>query len=183
MPKSPATDPATFDVRTLIAAASTVTKTVEVCMQPQLLGEIEELTARLERADAAAALRPLAPTERPALEEQRDALRAQMFDSIHIWRVRGLRNGEAEKIRARLGTDGDEKITDDLTRADYAIWAAQIVSVDGHDTTVTGDDLIALHEALGNYFTRTLVVTCNTAHYALDVTVPFSSTSSEPSQT
>lgn len=174
-------DPKTFDIRSLIEGASTVTHAVEICFKPQLVGQIESLAAQIERIDATGPRRVANPA-RDGLVRQRDDLIDEALAATHRFVLRGLRNGEREKILKALGDDADTVVVDKWTRLDYACWAAQVTEVDGLPATVTEADMRDLHETLGNYFILTIASTGNAAHYAAGgVTIPFSSRSSEPS--
>lgn len=180
-----ATGADTFDIRSLVEGASTVTRTVEVCFKPQLLGQYDALVAQIERLDATTRSHRISNPARNALVRDLDDVRDSIIAATKRVTVRGLRNGEAEKIRAGLGDKADEKIGGDdsqWTRGDHAVWAEQITHIDDVPTSWSVKDVIDLHEAFGNYFVLTIAQAANNAHYAVGVDIPFSSKYSEPSQ-
>lgn len=172
-----------FSLRGWIKGTALVTRSVDVCGMPQLMGQIEGLKAELERAQASDFDddRPLVRTQAMRIAEELEAARQQMLASVITWRFRGLRNGEVEQIKAadeqEHGKDGEG-----ITRVDYKIWAAQCVQPKG----VTWEDLRDLHignadegiEGLGAYFMQTIARTANAAASGGGVDVPFSSASS-----
>lgn len=195
-----ATDPKRFDVRKWASGAGIVVKAIEVCGKPHLIGRIEELKAMLDRPDVDATLddRPYADTPgsmaraeiAKALEQARD----EALDSIVVWKIRGLRNGEAEEVRAAVSDDAyaafvnrnnDEFVLgDELTEYEYRLFAKQVVSIAGQPASLTWEDLRFIHvgdgvesHGLGAYFNRTIVRTANQTAAGVGVDVPFSSTS------
>lgn len=194
------TDPAKFSIRDWSRGAGIVVKSVDVCGKPQLIGEIEELKTLLERA------KPTESDDRPyvdsprqideqAVAEELEDLREQVLDSFATWKLRGLRDGERDAIRAKVGdeayaefmnTDANSKaLADALSEFEYRVLAHQVVSVGGHKVDVTWEDMRFLHvgdgeesNGLGAYFMQTIVRTANAAANGVGVDVPFSLRSS-----
>lgn len=171
------TTPEAFDVRKWRKGAALVTRSVEVYGRPDLLGAIEALDDQIVRAQSADFDndRDAAITRARELAEQRETLAREMAASIQIFRFRGLRPGELEKINAENPTD-DDKITD----RDYKVWATQCVEPKG----LTWEDFKAMHlgddesDGFGAYFLQTIARTANLAAQAGGVDVPFSPASS-----
>lgn len=171
-----------FVLKQWIKGTALVTRSVQVCGRPQLMGHIEQLKAELERAQAAEFDddRPLAKTQAMRIAEQIEAARKEMLGSIVTFKFRGLRDGELEELKADHGPVQDDSAT--INDLDYKMFAVQCVEPKG----ITADDFKALHrgddeqgiEGLGNYFVQTIARTAYRAAEGAGVDVPFSSASS-----
>jgi hypothetical protein len=172
-PEIDTADPATFNPKAWVRGTTTVTRSCIVYGRPDLMGEIEALEAQLEEIQASKFDddRPLARSAAVEVAEQIEELRAQMYASGLRFRLRGLRNGELEKIKAECT---EEFVAGSVGELDYRILAAQCVEPQGFDW----EDFRDMHTNFGNYFAQTLLVTGNAAVIGGGVDVPFSSASS-----
>ena len=188
---NPRPDVAGFDLDAFIRGTALITRTVEVCGKPQLMGVIEDLKAQLERPDISDVDddRPMAPSPALAIARELEATREEMLASVARWKFRALRNGEIEKIRAETSDDttviGRYGEGTELTEFDYRCWAAQVVAINGSPVTATWEQLHALHTGveggtpgLGAYFMQTIARTANLANSGVGVDAPFSLKSS-----
>lgn len=184
-----------FDIRAYAAGTAVITKSVEVCGKPHLIGRIEELKSLLERpvtqVDDERASGPTASTRDDlAIAQELEALRVEVLDSISTWRLRGLRNGEREAILKAVGgkpqaEDPNEDLSDALTEYNYRKLATQVVSVNGHPVDLTWQDMRLLHvgddadvQGIGAHFIQTIFRTASQAAQGVGVDVPFSQRSS-----
>jgi hypothetical protein len=190
-------DPRKFALTDWIAGAARVTRSVEVCGRPDLMGVVEELKAELERPAGAATAgdeRPHAPrtanaddAHREDIARRLEAAREEMLESIVVWkfgspsiRQDGRTVTGDDAVKAIQDIVGKDNIPTDgsISEFDYRIWAAQVISVAGTKVTVEWDQLAELHAKLGPYFVQTIGRTANAAIRAEGVDVPFSLRSS-----
>jgi hypothetical protein len=184
-------DPRKFALTDWIAGAARVTRSVDVCGRPDLMGTIEELKAELERLDAAPVTddrphaKPTADPREPIARALEDA-REEMLASIVTWkfgpptvRKDGQTLTEDDAIKAiRDATEADIPEDGTISEFDYRIWASQVISIAGEKTTVEWEQLAELHKRLGSYFVQTISRTANAALRSEGVDVPFSLKSS-----
>lgn len=190
-----------FDIRAFAAGTGVITKSVDVCGKPHLIGQIEELKAYLERPkpEPVADERASGPATQDdpdlAVAEQLEQLRAEVMESIVTFKLRGLRNGEREKILAackdkKQVENKDEGLEDELSEFNYRRIARQIVSIGGRPAKLDWEDVRLLHvgrgdegddefvSGLGAHFMQTIYRTAAAALNGVGVDVPFSLRSS-----